>query len=115
MSEETTPSPAPTPVYGPPAYAVPIYAAAREPKGLSITSMVLGLVSIAAGFTFVVPVVGLVLGVLGLRKEPAGRGMALTGAILCSVILSVWALLILGIMLISLLFLGGAAISTPHT
>lgn len=64
------------------------------PRGLSISSMVLGLVSIVFGFTFVVPLVSLILGIVGLRREPAGRGMALTGVIISGLILLGWVAII---------------------
>ena len=54
------------------------------PKGLSLTSMILGLASLLVGFGFfMVPqIVGVILGHLGLRKEsPQGRGFAITGLI----------------------------------
>lgn len=79
------------------------------PKGLSITSMVLGLVSIVAGFTFLVPVVGLVLGIIGLRREPAGRGMAITGLVLNGLFVVGWALLIVFV------FVLGAGAMTSST
>ncbi|WP_368410564.1 DUF4190 domain-containing protein [Kocuria sp.] len=64
------------------------------PKGLSIASMVIGLVSIFLGFTFILPIIGFVLGLVGLKKEPAGRGMAITGVVLSGLILAIWAVLI---------------------
>lgn len=79
------------PVYPPPPYPYP----ASPPKGLSISSMVIGLVSLFFGFTFVLPVVGFVLGLMGLRREPAGRAMAITGVVLNGLFLLVWAALVL--------------------
>lgn len=61
---------------------------AAESKGLSVTSLVLGIVSIVAGWTFFVPVVGLVLGLVALRREPRGRTMALWGIVLSAVMLA---------------------------
>ncbi|MDN5813663.1 MAG: DUF4190 domain-containing protein [Arthrobacter sp.] len=75
---------------------------APPPRGMSIASMVLGIVSIFAGFTFVVPIVGLVLGIIGLQREPAGKGMAIAGLILNGLMLLGWLLLIAAI-----IFLGG--------
>ncbi|MFD6054459.1 hypothetical protein [Agromyces sp. NPDC060279] len=60
------------------------------PRGLSITSMVLALVSIVFGFTFLLPLLSLILGVVGVKKEPAGRGMAITGIVISGLILLVW-------------------------
>ena len=58
------------------------------PRGLSIASLVIGLVSIVLGYTFVLPIVGLILGVLGLKREPAGRGMAIAGIVINAIILA---------------------------
>ncbi|WP_285026658.1 DUF4190 domain-containing protein [Plantibacter sp. ME-Dv--P-122b] len=89
------------PQYGMQPYA-PVYPApypypypASPPKGLSISSMVIGLVSLFFGFTFVLPIVGFVLGLMGLRREPAGRAMAITGVVLNGLFLLVWAALVL--------------------
>jgi hypothetical protein len=72
------------------------------PKGMSVTSMVLGLVSIVLGFTFLVPVVGFILGIVGLRREPAGRGMAITGLVLNGLFVVGWALVILFVFVIGI-------------
>ncbi len=66
-----------------------------QPKGLSLASMVLGICSIFLGWTFIAPIVGFILGMVGLRREPAGKGMARTGVILNALMLSGWALLLL--------------------
>ncbi len=78
------------PAYSAPAApAAPAYgAAAVQPKGLAITALILGIASIV--FCWVwwlsIPagVVGLVLGIIGLRKGQP-RGMALTGVILSAI------------------------------
>jgi len=59
-------------------------------RGLSLTSFVLGLASLFFGFSFVVPIIGLVLGFMGLRREPDGRGFALAGAWINGLILAFW-------------------------
>lgn len=78
--------------------AQPFYAPA-PPRGLSIASLVIGLVSLLAGAVVLVapPIVGLVLGVVALKREPAGRGMALAGIWINAAAL---ALLVLGAVLI---------------
>jgi len=63
---------------------------ASPPRGLSITSLVLGIVSLFFGFTFVVPLIGAILGFVGLRREPAGRGFALAGVWINGLILVFW-------------------------
>ncbi|WP_239437180.1 DUF4190 domain-containing protein [Arthrobacter alpinus] len=63
------------------------------PRGLSLTSMILGLASLVVGVGFfIVPqIVGIVLGHLGLRKEnPQGRGFAITGLITNYLALLIW-------------------------
>ncbi|KZC93909.1 MULTISPECIES: hypothetical protein [Clavibacter] len=80
---------APAPVPPAPAavaWGQPVYAAA-PPKGMSLTSMILGLVSVFFFWTFLCPLIGLVFGVIGIRKEPAGRGFAITGLILNGLLL----------------------------
>lgn len=76
--------------YGQPyAYPVQQYApvayapyAAPQPRGFSITAMILGLAGILFWFTFLVPVGAIVFGIVGLKKEPTGRGMAIAGIVL---------------------------------
>ncbi|WP_416354931.1 DUF4190 domain-containing protein [Curtobacterium sp. VKM Ac-2887] len=79
---------------------------------MSITSMILGLVSIVAGFTLVVPLVGLILGFVGIRREPAGRGMAITGLILNGIIIAGWVILFLIMLLAGIGLFGTAASSS---
>lgn len=64
--------------YGQPAY----YGVPAEPKGLSIAAMVCGIVGVISGGMFVLPqIAAVILGHMGMKKEPAGRGFALTGLI----------------------------------
>lgn len=80
--------------YGVPVYRAPVYPNAQVPqRGLSITAMVLGITSaVFAWALVVVPIIGLVFGFIALRREPAGRGMAITGLITSGVGL-LWVLL----------------------
>jgi hypothetical protein len=48
---------------------------------------VLGLVSLVLFWTVVCPIVGLILGIVGVRREPAGRGFAITGLVLNGLLL----------------------------
>jgi hypothetical protein len=57
-------------------------------SALSITSLVLGLVSIFAGWTFLAPIAGIVTGVLALTREPESRTMAIWGIVLNAVMLA---------------------------
>ncbi|MCD2443835.1 DUF4190 domain-containing protein [Agromyces sp. SYSU K20354] len=58
-----------------------------ESRGFSVASLVLGIVSIVASYTFVVPAAGLVLGIMALKREPASRTMAIWGIVLNAVML----------------------------
>lgn len=54
------------------------------PRGLSLSSMIIGLASLVLGFGFfIVPqIVGIVLGHMGLgREQPQGKGFAITGLV----------------------------------
>ena len=97
----TTVTPAPAPVTSGAAVDA-------EQRGFAVSSLVLGLVSIVAGFTFVVPVAGLVLGILALRREPAARtmaiwGIALNGVMLAGIVLAGIAAVIFGLALLPFL------------
>ncbi len=65
-------------------------AAPPEEKGMSIASMVLGICGFLAWclpiFGYPVSIVGLVLGILGIKK--GGKGMATAGIIMCSITLA---------------------------
>ena len=85
-------------------YATPA-APVAESRGFSIASLVLGLVSIVASATFFVPIVGLVLGVMALRREPDSRTMAIWGIVLNAVMLAGTVLVVFGAALVGLAFL----------
>lgn len=108
---------APVDAYGEPVYAGGGYAPAAADQsgtGLSIASMVLGILSVIGGFTLIVPpIVGVVLGHMGLKREPRGRGFAITGLVTNYISL---AFLALGILLFLLLivFAGAAATTSGY-
>lgn len=96
-------------------YPTPMVAyAAPPPRGFSITSMVLGLVSILFGFTFLVPIGAVIFGIIGLKKEPAGKGMAITGIVIGGAFMLIW--LALGALVFSIFgaILGGVATTYPN-
>ncbi len=70
--------------------------------GLGTASLVLGICSLLAGWTFLAPVVGLCLGIASRSREPLARGRAGWGILLNLVALAVWVLLLV------LLVVGGA-------
>ncbi|WP_293695101.1 DUF4190 domain-containing protein [uncultured Agrococcus sp.] len=75
----------------------------NQSTGLSLTSMILGIVSLFFGWTFLVPIIGLILGFMGLKREPRGKGLAITGLILNGLCVIGWV-----IATIILLTVGGA-------
>lgn len=66
----------------------PVYIA--PPKALSVTALVLGLASIVFGFTFLVPLGALIFGIVGLKREPAGRGMAIVEIVIGGLFMLFW-------------------------
>ncbi|KAM9861837.1 hypothetical protein ACI1US_02297 [Leucobacter sp. BZR 635] len=69
----------------------------KNAHGYTIASFVIGIASIVSGWTFVAPIVGLVLGVLALRRNTPERTLALWGVWLNGVIL---AIAVLGVLLL---------------
>ncbi|WP_144760977.1 hypothetical protein [Curtobacterium sp. 9128] len=67
---------------------------APAPTGLGTASLVLGICSLLAGWTFFAPVVGLCLGIASRRREPLARGRAGWGVFLNLVALAVWIVLV---------------------
>src|SRR5690606_30926914 len=59
-----------------------VYVVQAQPKGFSVTALVLALVSIVFGFTLILPLAALIFGIIGAKKEPAGRGMAIVGIVI---------------------------------
>lgn len=65
--------------YGQPAY----YGAPSAPKSLSIASMCCGIAALVGfGFFLLPQLAAVILGHLALRREPAGRGMAIAGLVM---------------------------------
>jgi hypothetical protein len=98
-------SPPAAPAYGAPGYGPP------SPTGLSITSFVLGLVSIFFGFLFFVPLVGLVLGILAVKKEPKARGFAIAGIWINAIMLG---LVVIGVIVLVVLVAVFGVFSFPY-
>lgn len=87
----------------------PMIYADSGPKGLSIASMVIGFACIVGFAVFVVPqIVGVILGHLALRREPSGRGMAVTGLVLNYLFIAI------AVVVISFLILGFWAAASNH-
>ncbi|WP_291279146.1 DUF4190 domain-containing protein [Galactobacter sp.] len=82
-----------------------------QPRGKSIASLVLGLVSLVFGFTFVLPIIGVILGAIGMAKEPAGCGMAIAGVILNLICLAGWIALIIILALLGITIWASTAVT----
>lgn len=92
---------APAPAFAP----APAPVSAAEKQWMSISSLVLGVVSIVAGWTFFLPVAGLVFGILALKREPSSRTMAIWGIVLNGALLAGSILIGLGALLFGLVML----------
>lgn len=86
----------------------PPVAAAADSRVFGILSLVLGAVSIVAGNVFV-PIAAIVVGILGLKREPATRTLSIWGIVLGSatIVLPVLAVM-LGLALLAPLGLAAA-------
>ena len=76
----TTPAPAPR------------VAATSADRVLGILAITFGIASIVMGFQPVFAIAGLILGILSLRREASGRGLAIGGIVTSSVTLAGWLL-----------------------
>ncbi len=73
--------------------AVPPYD--RPPRrGLSITSLVLGVVSMFLGWLMLLQIAGLIFGLLGLSREAEGKPLAITGVALNGLALLGWGIFV---------------------
>lgn len=65
--------------YGQPSY----YGVPPEPKGLSIASMCCGIAAfVGLGFFLLPQLAAVILGHMAIKREPAGRGMAIAGLVM---------------------------------
>jgi hypothetical protein len=87
--------------YGQPGY----YGVPAEPKTLSIASMVCGIASVIMGWILLPQIAAIVTGHMALKREPAGKGMSITGLVLGYLCLlgygAFWLLLIIGLAIAS--------------
>jgi ABC-type dipeptide/oligopeptide/nickel transport system permease component len=72
------------------ATAAPSDPATSTAKGTA--SLVLGICSLFAGWTFFAPAVGLILGIVSLRGEPRARTQAAWGIALNAIAMTIWVL-----------------------
>lgn len=70
----------------------------EKTPGLSVASMVLGIVSIVTWCAWFISIpcsiLALIFGILGVKKP--GKGMAITGIVTGSIVLAIWVLVFLG-------------------
>jgi hypothetical protein len=85
-----------------------------QPKGFSITALVLGLVSLFFGFTFIVPIGAIIFGSLGVKREPTAKGMSVTGIVLGGVCLLGWVVVVLIWVFAAIVFAGAVASSASY-
>ena len=87
----------------------------QQPYGkenaFAVTSFVLGIASIVSGWTFIAPIIGLVFGVLALRRNTSERMLALWGVWLNVAMLALSVLLVLFfIVVVGIALIAGAPI-----
>lgn len=85
---------------------VPYYPAPK--RGMSIASLVLGLIALVFGISIIVQIVGLILGFVALGKEPEARGIAITGLVLNGITFIGWIVFIIVIVLAAAVSAGAA-------
>jgi hypothetical protein len=93
---------APVARYGTPP-VLPATVAPAPSTPFSLTSLILGVTSVFFGLTVVAPAAGLVFGILGLRREPAGRTLSIWGIVLNSAMLGLVGLLFAALLAFGLL------------
>lgn len=81
------------------------YGMPAEPKTLSIASMVCGIASVIMGWILLPQVAAIITGHMALKREPAGRGLSITGLVLGYLCLlgygAFWLLAIIGLAIAS--------------
>ena len=88
-----------------PQQAVPTAVPVRT---LSIVSLVLGATSVLLGYTFLVPIAAIVVGVLGYQREPAARAFSVWGIVLGAVMAFGWLVVgVIGVVFAAPFFLFG--------
>lgn len=68
--------------------------ATHERTTLGTGSLVLGICSLIAGWTFAAPIIGIVLGLMSYRREPKATRLAVWGIVLNAVALITWVIMV---------------------
>ncbi|WP_010202920.1 hypothetical protein [Salinibacterium sp. PAMC 21357] len=103
-SAEPAPTAGATPSAEPAGSATPTVAP-RSSRTMSILALSLGIASLVFAQTVVVPLAAVILGVFGLRDEPAGRNFSIWGIVLACIAAFGWVAIVAVGALISLPFL----------
>ena len=92
--------------------AAPGIRPAADDRGrtFAITSFVLGIVSVVSGWTFVAPIIGLVFGVLALRRNTSERALALWGVWTSAAMLAISVIAVA----VGAMFLGFGLLAAPY-
>jgi Domain of unknown function (DUF4190) len=96
----------------PPSYQSPYFGAPQPPKGLSIASMVLGIVgvffSLGYGFGLLPSIAAVITGHLARKRQPYASSMSLAGLICGYIGIGISVLWIVGLIVFFSLIAGGA-------
>ncbi len=88
-------------------------AATNTTNGFAITSLILGIVSLVfcwIWFGGLLPILGIVFGILGIKKGPNGKGMAIAGLVMSIVALVIMA--IIAVIVVVAIIAGSASSGT---
>jgi prepilin-type processing-associated H-X9-DG protein len=96
----------PTPGYAQAPMMAPEIAAPAQPTGLATAALVLGLVSLLFGP--LTAIIGLILGIVAMKRGDAGRTMAMAGVIISAVILLAY-LVLAGLLILGFSLAGSAS------
>ena len=109
------PTPAGVPAGYDPAQDQAPYRAPQSPtderaRTFAITSFVLGLVSVVSGWTFIAPIIGLIFGILALRRNTSERALALWGVWTSAAMLAISVIAVA----FGAMFLGFGLLAAPY-
>ena len=111
MPSQQSPYSQPGAVYGQPAYGAPYQPYQNQSTGMAVASLVLGIISIVfsllvftAPFLIIVPIIGLILGIVFKSKHlPVGKGLSTAGIItsVCGIILPILILILVMVLMMN--------------
>lgn len=111
MPSQQSPYNQPGAAYGQPAYGAPYQMYQNQSTGMAVASLVLGIISIVfslfvftAPFLIIVPIIGLILGIVFKSKHlPVGKGLSTAGIITsaCGIILPILILILVMVLMMN--------------